>query len=110
MDRVLTINELNILMPLVTLCADNQVSMPQFFQSINEDGKVLEDDRVLKYFTPFTDTELVTQFSGDYGVIRKIDCSEPTLLDSFTGFMKQNLYNKSLQDLETIGIPESQKL
>ena len=85
--------------------------MPEFFESIEEDGKVLEDSTILKYFTPFTDTSLITQFSGDACVIRKINCSSPYLQDSIQGFMQDNLSDsRNLDLLEVIGKPETQKL
>ena len=60
MKKRITINEHSIIMPLIEVCADNQIEMPEFFESIEEDGKVLEDSNVLKYFTPYTDTSLIT--------------------------------------------------
>ena len=47
-------------MPLIEVCADNEIQMQEFFESIEEDGKVLEDSNILKYFTPYTDTSLMT--------------------------------------------------
>ena len=60
MQKNITINEHSIIMPLIEVCADNEIQMQEFFESIEEDGKVLEDSNILKYFTPYTDTSLMT--------------------------------------------------
>ena len=47
-------------MPLIDVFADNKIVMPEFFESVEEDGAVSEDPNILKYFTPYMDTSIIT--------------------------------------------------
>ena len=69
-------------MPLIDVFADNKIVMPEFFESVEKDGTVSEDPNTLKYFTPYMDTSIITQFSGDACVIRLINCKNPFLTNS----------------------------
>ena len=62
MSRDITINEFAIIMPRVGVCTKEEIRMPEFFESIEEDGKVLDDPTKFKYFTPYKD-EVVNRFS-----------------------------------------------
>ena len=92
-------------MPLVNICADKAINMPEFFESVEDNGKVLEDPNVLKYFTPYKYTDLITQFSGDASVIRKINCQGPYIFDCLEGLIKDNFKEDVKQ--EVIGQPDS---
>ena len=107
-ERNLTQSEHSIIMPLVNICADKTIKMPEFFESVEDSGKVLEDPNVYKYFTPYKDTELITQFSGDSSVIRKINCRGPYIFDCLYGLVKENF--KKDGKAEVIGKPDELKL
>ena len=69
MSRNLSLNEFNILMPLVEDCIDREIEMPEFFESIEDDGKINEDTNKFKFFTLIKD-ENIKKFSADNCIIQ----------------------------------------
>ena len=89
MSRDLTLNEFNIVMPLVKICTEKEIEMIQFFESIEDDGKIFEDVNRFKYYTPVIHDN-IKRFSKDKYLIQKINCIEPFLVGCLQGQIEKN--------------------